>query len=232
MPPKHKHPRRRPGSEQHEPDDVFVAKVFEFSTWARKNSQSLILGTVALAVLLAGGLYFRDYRGTLNDQAIAELEVVQQAVAIGEVDPAKALLLQYLERFESTVYAHEARLLLGQIYLRNQETTQAIELLQPANGFLSSPLGPQLGSLLAKAYEQADRWQDADAQYMRVADAAELGFQRREALEDAARVRERLGDYAGAAELYGQILDELDVGNPNRPLYDMRLVEAAHRSRS
>ena len=88
------------------------------------------------------------------------------------------------------------------------------------------PLGPQIGNLLARAYEQQGRFEEAEAEYMAIAADAPLGFQRREALVDAARVRSRLGNHAGAAELYRQVLGALEEADTDlRGLYEMRLAE-------
>jgi len=222
-----RHPtsRRRPAQERHEPDDVFVAKVFELSTWARKNSQTLILFGIVLALVLGGVVYYVDYRATLNQQAVGELEQVQQTLGMGDLETAKAQLTRFLERFSGTPLAPEARLLLGQVYLASEQPDQAASVLEAASGS-SDPLAVQLTALLGKAYEQAGRWEDAERAYLRAADQAELPFQRHEALGDAARTRSRTGDHAGAAELYRRILDEIEEDHPERGLYEMRLAEA------
>ena len=76
----------------------------------------------------------------------------------------------------------------------------------------------------AAAYEEAASWDQAEFVYLRVADEAELSFQVREALTDAARIRMARGDRAGAIELYDRILDDLEETDPSRGLYEMRRI--------
>lgn len=219
--------RRPTQGPTNEPDDVFVAKVFEASVWAKRNSQALILLGVVLAVLVGGGLYYLNYRSTLTSQASLELERIQQTLATGDTDAAKAQLGGYLERFGSTPQGDEARLLLGQVRLATDEAELAIQVLEEA-GSLRSPLGVQIGMLLAKAYEEVGRLDDAVAQYTEIADAATLDFQRREALAGAARVRTLAGNHAAAADIYREILEGLDedVGVDERGIFELRLAEA------
>ena len=219
---------RRPGKGKRgdEPDDVFVATVYEASTWAEKNRVALIV--IAVVVVAAGfGLYsWLDYRERLNEQALVQLEQVQQTVSIGDTEQAKSELDQYLSRFESTPHAGEARLLLADLHLRSGEPQRAIEVLEASSLSLRDPLGVQVRTLLAKAHEAAGEYDAAVEIYLDVADAAELAFQRNEALADAARLRERQGQWAGAAELYEEILDGLEETDEDAGLYRMRLAEA------
>jgi predicted negative regulator of RcsB-dependent stress response len=206
-------------------DDVFVARVFEASTWAQKNSQMLILAGITLVLLLGGAIYFASYRRDLNRQAIAELERVQNVVAATVPTEAEAELNRYMERFGGTRHAAEAELLLAQLQLRGGNAAQAVVTLEdfPRSG--NDPLALQARTLLGKAHEELGQYDEAEREYMAVADAAELDFERRDALADAARARSRRGDHAGSAELYRQILEGLDEAHYERGLFEMRLAE-------
>jgi tetratricopeptide (TPR) repeat protein len=227
-----RHPtsRRRPAETSSAvTDDVFVAKVFELSVWSKKNSQTLILLGIVLAVLVGGGIYYLNYRSNLASQASVEIERIQQTLATGDIEAAKAQLAAYLERFGGTAQADEARLLLGQTHLATHQPEVAVQVLSEGVS-LRSPMGVQAGMLLGKAYEEVGRLDDSIAQYLQVADAARMDFQRREALADAARVRSLAGDHAGAAGLYRQILESLEEGEnvdvDERGLFELRLAEA------
>lgn len=224
---------RRRVAPQHpsEPDDVFVARVIELTTWARRNSQALILGGIALALILGGVVYYANYRGTLTQQAVAELERVQQVVNFGTPDEAEVEVNRYLERFGGTRHATEARVLLGQLHLNRGSPQQAILALEAAPRSARDPMSLQARTLLGRAYEEVSRWPDAEREYLWVADEADLEFQRREALGDAARVRSQLGNHAGAAELYRRVLAGLDAVHAERGLWEMRLAEAEHEAR-
>ncbi len=129
------HPTRRriaPDQHVHADDDAFVATVFEVSTWAQKNSQLLILAAVAVALLVGGAIYYASYRRNQDEQAIQALETVQQVVAFGLPEEAEVRLTEYLERYGGTRHAAEARMMLGQLHLKQGRTDQAITVLEEA----------------------------------------------------------------------------------------------------
>jgi predicted negative regulator of RcsB-dependent stress response len=227
---KGQHPTRRRIAPEQAPvtDDTFVAKVFELSTWAKKNSQLLILAGVALVLLVGGAIYYASYRRDVDQQAIQTLEAVQQVVAFGLPEEAEVRLTEFLQRFGGTRHATEARLMLGQLHLKQNRTEQAIAVLEEAKGSADEAMGVQVRMLLGRAYEAADRLPDAEQEYMGVASAADMEFQQRDALASAARVRTLQGNHAGAAEIYRQILSELEEADPERGLYEMRLSEAEY----
>jgi predicted negative regulator of RcsB-dependent stress response len=217
---------RRPASERQElDDDVFVARILETGNWIRSNQQSVVIAAVVLVVALASLVYYRSYRGTLQEQAANQLEQIHQQTAVGDLDGARDALILFLDRFGKTPYAGEARMLLGELYLSGSAPDQARAVLEPMARAPREPLELQAASLLAAAYEQEGRWSDAEALYLRVADRSELGFQVRDALASAARIRASQGNAGGAAELYRRILDGMDASAPERGLWEMRLAE-------
>jgi predicted negative regulator of RcsB-dependent stress response len=221
-------PRRIAADAPAEPDDAFVARVFEVSSWAQKNSQLLILAAVALALLLGGVIYYASYRRDLNRRAVTELERVGNLASFaepGQTDLAEAELNTFVERFGGTRHAAEAELILAQLQLRRGRPEQAIVTLEDFPRPDRDPLSLQARSLLGHAYEQLGRFDEAERQYLSVADAAQLDFERRDALADAARSRSSRGDHAGAADLYRQILERLEETHYERGLFEMRLAE-------
>lgn len=223
---RHPSSSRGGGGKDHEPDDIFVARLVELTTWAKANNQTLVLMGVVLAVVLGGAFYYLSFQRTLEDQALLQLEQLHQTVQTGDPVAARAELAQFMERFGGTEAASEARLLLAGLHIREGQHDQAIAVLDGSDLSLGEPMGVQLESLRAKALEAAGRMEEAEQAYLVVADAAELDFQRVGALADAARVRSILDDHTGAAELYQRVLDELDETDPERGLYEMRLAEA------
>lgn len=211
--------------EPESPDDVFVARTLEFSEWARQNTQILVIFGIVLALVVGGTLYYASYRQGLRQQAVLDLERIQQTLGVGESEAAKAELLTYLDRFGGTPYAGEARLLLGQLYLQSGQASEAVEVLASQARDLDEPIGVQAGMLLGRAYEAQGAWDEAEEVYLRVADNAELDFQVTGALADAARLRTRQGDPGGAAELYRRILEGMEEDAADRGVYEMRLQE-------
>jgi predicted negative regulator of RcsB-dependent stress response len=205
-------------------DDVFLEKTIAMSGWAQRNRQTLTFGVIVLAVALLGGIYYMSYRRGHQERAAVELERVQQAVAFGDTATAKVELGRYIETFGNTPYADEARVLLGGLYLQSGQADQAAQVLEPAAD-VSEPLGRQAAMLLAKTQEQQGQLDDAEALLLRIANRSDLDFEQREALEEAARIRTRMGNLAGAVELYERILEDMDETAPGRGVYEMRLEE-------
>lgn len=228
-----RHPSSRRGgtSKDHEPDDVFIARLVELSTWAKANSQTLVIFGVVLALIVGGILYYVNFQQTLEDQAVLQLEQLHQTVAAGDPAAARAELQQFLARFGGTPSAGEARLLLAGLHIREGQHDQAIEVLDASDIALSEPMGVQIETLRGKALEAAGQVEEAEQAYLRVADAATLPFNQVAALDDAARVRTSRGDHAGAAELYDRILDVLDQTHPDRGVYELRRAEARAAAR-
>ena len=85
-------------------------------------------------------------------------------------------------------------------------------------------MGVQSAFLLGAAYEDEGRFEEAERTYMAIANRADLNFQLRDALAHAARLRRRMGNLAGAAELYEEVLTILQDG-ADRSVFELRLAE-------
>ena len=223
--------KRHPGSRKtktessQEPDDVFVARVLHLGKWAEANQQLLTVLLVVVAIMVAGLVYYRGYRSSLNLQAAQQLETVYQTVSIQDTEGAITELVTFLERFAGTAYEGEARLLLGDLYLRSSRFQQAQAVLEPLGASPRDPIELQGAALLASAYEQEGRGDDAERVYLAIANRSDLDFQVRNALAAAARIRRARGDTAGALELYRRALEGLEEDSPQRGLYEMRIAE-------
>lgn len=222
-----RHPgaRRTLNESPAEPDDLFIARVLGLTNWARGNQQLLTVGVVVGTILLLGGLYFRSYQSNLGEQAAQQLEVIHQSISISDTEGAKIDLATFLDRFGGTAYEGEARLVLGELYLQSGEPQQAQAVLGPLGASPRSPIEFQGAALLGAAYEQDERWDDAEETYLRIADRSDLDFQVRDALGAAARIRSGRGDTGGAIELYERVLEELEANSPDRGRYEMRIEE-------
>jgi tetratricopeptide (TPR) repeat protein len=144
---------------------------------------------------------------------------------MADVQGAQTELGTFLERFGGTAYEGEARLLLGDLYLRGGSPQQAQAVLRPLGESPGEPLEFQAATLLAAAYEQDGRGAEAERVYLEIANRSDLDFQVRDALEAAARLRAERGDTEGALDLYERALDGLEEGSPERGLYQMRMEE-------
>ena len=217
--------RARHDSASGDPDDAFIARVLDFSNWAKENQQVLSVALVVAAILIAGGLYYRSFQSDLQSQAAERLETIHQSIAINDVEGAKVDLATFLDQFGSTPYEGEARLLLGELYLETGDPQQALAVLGPLGTSPRRPIEFQGASLLGAAYEQEGRLEEAVDTYLDIADRSDLEFQVRDALVAAARIRELQGDSNGAIALYERVLEEVEVTAPERGLLEMRIEE-------
>ncbi|HEX6590156.1 MAG TPA: tetratricopeptide repeat protein [Longimicrobiales bacterium] len=207
------------------PDDVVVARAIEASSWARRNSRAIIIALLVLAVAVAAVLYYVSYRRGLQDRAAAELIEIRRVASTGDVTNAVLQLDGFLGRFDGTAASNEARLLLGQLQLAQGNAPQAIDAVEPLTDENDPLLSASASLLLAGAQEAAGQTAQAEQTYLRVAESAEMEFQKREALEDAARIRAASGNAAGAVELYDRLIGMVEEGSPDRDVYQMRRAE-------
>lgn len=221
-----------PASSSPDEDDLFTSRVLEITVWAQNNAQTLIFAGIVVALAVAATVYYFNFSETREDQSALELEQIHQVVGVVSTEETLAELNRFLERFENASSAAEARLLLGQVQLENGDVQAAIDALQPLRGRLGEPVALQAGFLLGAAYEQQGLWDEAVATYLEIADETDLGFQLRNALSDAARVRAAQGRYAEAETLLGDLLVELDAADPGRGVIEMRLAEMRARASS
>lgn len=226
--------KRRPGQSRNkqsegEPDDLFIARVLELGKWAQANQQVMTVLGVLLVIAIAGVVYYGNYRSSLNEQAAQQLEAVHQSIGLEDQQGARDELISFLENYDGTAYEGEARLLLGEIYLEGGDAEQAQAVLEPLGGSPREPIELQGAMLLAKAYEEGERWSEAEETYLSVAEQSELSFQTQEALAGAARIRVQEDDPEGAIALYERALSGLDEDDPRRGRFEMRIAELRSR---
>lgn len=208
-----------------EPDDIVVAKVFEWSEWARRNARIVIIALAVLAVASLGAWYLWLRSTQLDQRAAARLTEVRQTAASGNVPLAVRDLQQFIQRFGGTHSGTAARLLLGQLQLEQDKPRDAVQTL---TGF--SAADPMLNAsrllLLGAAYEQAGDTARAVETYESVGNSDVFAYQRREALENAARLQMQAGKPAAAGRIYGQLVQMADDEPSRQSVYLMREAEA------
>lgn len=220
-----KHPAARRVHRAGTDEDVFVSGVLESSVWAKTHGRTLLIGAVALIVIGAGAIYWRNYRADLRERATVELTPVRQTVIEGNRQLAMRDLKAYIEKYGSTPSADEARLLLAQVYVEEGRASDAVTVLEPIAGDPGDASGATAALLLGAAYEAGKQPDKAEQTYLQVADKARFGFEKREGLERAAGIRIQKGNPAGAAELYDRALKTLPEDSPERTVYLMRIAE-------
>jgi len=207
-------------------DDAFIAGVLRFGNWAKSNQTLLVAAGIVLVVAVWGLVYLRNFQAQKVQNAALQLETIQNTIAVGNDDAAKAELSLFIEQFGDTPYGAEAALLLGELYLDSDQPELALRALADAGLGSGDPLRPQALRLEGRAQEAAEDYAAAERLYLEVAGMTEMSFERRDAWADAARMRELQDDWAGAVALYGQILEGIEENDPTRGLYEMRQEEA------
>lgn len=212
------------------PDDAFVSGVDRTVAWVKQNQRALTIAIVAAIVLVAGVLYYVNYQRTLEQQAAVRFAEIQGTVAAGNVPLAIRDLQTFIGRFGSAEAGEQARIVLAELLLQENQPQQAIDALGNLDRDLDDPLGIAAAQVKAAAFEAADRHDDAVALYQRLADAARFDFQAREALANAARVRLQNDDPEAAIDLYERVLATFEEDDPGRGYYEMWLAEAQARA--
>lgn len=222
-----RHPSsRRVHRETDETEDIVIARMVEASSWARSHARILIVAGIVAVVAVGAVLYVNKMNANKRDTAAIRLLEIRQTAASGNFALAAKDLQSFVDRFGGTPSEGEARLLLGQIQLSQNQPQDAIEAVRPvaASGDRNDIIHASAGLLLGAAYEMANDLQKAEQTYLDVSKAARLDFQRNEALEDAARLRVARGDTAGAIQIYDQLVADAPEG-PQRDVYLMRRAE-------
>ncbi|HET6233277.1 MAG TPA: tetratricopeptide repeat protein [Longimicrobiaceae bacterium] len=207
-------------------DDAVMARALAFSTWARNNAR-VILYTAAAVLLAAGAaLYVRYYRAERQAAAATDFMEVQQKVTTEATPQAVKDLNAFIGKHDGTNEADEARLALAELHLRGNDAKAALPPLREVAGRSGSPLSIQGGMMLAAAQAQAGDLAAAEKTYLDTGDRGTLDFQRMEAWNEAALLREQAGNWKGAAELYEKMVPLTDKGSLERSITEMRLAEA------
>lgn len=221
-----KHPTSSRVHRETEVEDAFVARVVEYSEWARRNTRIVTIAAIVLFIAVAALLYWRNYQQQMDARAISQLNEIQQTVGSGNTALAVQDLEAYLADFSSTDAAAEARLMLAQIYLSEGRYREALETVERLARDLDDPMGAPAAFLRATAHEGLDQAGQAEQVYLSIAEDAPMAFQQQRALGEAARIRMAQANPEGAVELYRRLVASLEEGHPERGLWEMRLAEA------
>jgi len=228
-----KPPPRRPAQTQPPADDDFSERALALSVWAQKNARILITVAVLVVVGLGAFLYYRSYRADLHERAAIEYMQLEQTIAAANPPVAIRELEDFIERYDGTPYAREGRVTLARLHLEEDNSGAAIDVLEGTRRRVGrSALDAQAELLLAGAYAADGEVESAVESYLSVGRDARYEYQREEGLSSAALLREEMGDYGAAADLYAELAEMHPEGSSSRAQWEMRRAEAEARSRS
>jgi predicted negative regulator of RcsB-dependent stress response len=225
-----RHPAARRLHQQSSSDDQLTERLLQGFVWIKKNLRLVITGGTVLLIVVLATIYSVNMRQARLAEAALRLNEVRQTALSGNNALAIRDLETFISRFSGTTSAEEARLLMAQISLEEGEPEGAIEVLIPLARKAGTHLGTPAAFLLAAAYDQNGDVAAAERTYLQIVEEAPLGYQRREALEQAARIRVDKGDAASAVELYQRLVQMTQENSPERSFAEMRLAEVSARA--
>jgi predicted negative regulator of RcsB-dependent stress response len=205
-----------------------MMRAAELAEWARNNARAVMIGAVTLLVVVGGVLYYQVYKSQRAGRAAAAYLQVQAGLPNDTAQAIRALQ-NFSNAYSGTTEAAEARIATAQIQLIRGDAAHAVETLRPAASG-GTAVSQNAQYLLGAALAQAGKRQEAIDTYLKLAKDADLGYMKRNALNQAALLREQANDWKGAAELYTQMLDGLEKGSGERTVVELHLAEAQARA--
>ncbi|MDP9349333.1 MAG: tetratricopeptide repeat protein, partial [Gemmatimonadota bacterium] len=195
-------------------EDVIAARALEFADWAKRNARLVIGTTVLLGAILAGLVYYYYFdKPRREEKAAVQFMQLERTAMAGNPALAQKELDTFIRRYDGTVQADEARLMLARQYLESNQPAKAIPVLNEVSGGVDTPLGAQAGLLLGAAQAQAKQVDAAIQSLLRVADGSETLFYQQEALSDAALLHQQARRHREAAELWRRLAGTAEEGS-------------------
>lgn len=207
-----------------DPDDAMAQRALALAAWAKTNARAIIAGAVVVLVVVLGLVYYRYYEATRAAQAAVAFAPVAEAAETG-APTAEQQLRDFTVAYAGSAEADLARVLLGRVYLREGRPQDAVTVLQEAAGG-DSEVAVQAMLVLGAAQHQAGQADAAVETFRRAAGAARLDYLQREALQEAALVRQAEGQWAAAVELWTEAAALAEEGSIERGVFEMRRAEA------
>ncbi len=213
---------KRPDSDNR---DAFTRFAHGLASWIKKNPRSISVGLVGVALIVAGLLYYRSFQQTLRETAISELMILSSM----DLEPADFAtdLEAYVDRFDGTPEADQARVQLGVTLLAQGRSVEAVDAVEGVGTPVTDPIGFSARGVLAAALEAAGDAQAALQVYQELSLTARFPFQRREARASMARIEASLGNYGAAVAIYQEIAEEAEADEDpvEAGVYRLRLGE-------
>ena len=205
-------------------DDALALRAAELSAWARRNAR-MIIGIAAVALVVVGGLVVWKYSQAQRRAVAAERLLGMAANPVLVSAAGMRELEAFIRQYDGTPEADEARLMLAQTLLDQNQPAQAMtHLRKVADG--GSKLAPQAAMMLGSAHAQAGDRNAAIRAYTQAAEKSRMKYQKFEALGQAALQHEAGNNFKAAADIYRGLLNESEKGSQQATIIEMRLTEA------
>jgi predicted negative regulator of RcsB-dependent stress response len=210
------------------PDDAMALRAAALSAWAKRNVR-MIIAIATVSILLVGGLLVWKVSQARRSAAAAEALLSLRANPAINTAAGTSQLSTFIDDYDGTVEADEARLMMAEGQLNAGNPRPAISALnQLANS--GSPLAAQAAMMLGSAHAQMGDRNAAIKAYEQAAEKSKLRYQRFEALGQAALQYELAGNHQAAADAYRKVLAETEPMSQQASVVEMRITEALARA--
>lgn len=189
--------------------------------WARANSNTLTIGGIVVAVVLAGGLLWKASADKKEVNASAALAQVETVVQSGNNALAESDLQSFLSRYGGTTAAVQARILLAKVFYEQGKVTEGLAALEGAGS--PGPFGASFNAMRGAGLEQAGKPAEAAAAYLAAAQAAGSEASKASYRADAARAYTTAGNVEEARKIWSEMAS--DDANPMSGEAKVRLGE-------
>ena len=193
--------------------------------WYQAHQRQLTIGVVVLAVIAVGIWFTMSYRERRETFAQRELQSARLAAESGNLALAANDLSRLVTTYSGSDAAEEARLVLGQVLLLQDQADLAVaDLAQFIADGPSSQFRAMAYGLYGAALEQTGQFAEAGRAYLEGTSGPGYELVRADLLMDAGRVFAEVADTAQAVAAYERMLTEFDEA-PRAPEARLRLAE-------
>ncbi len=172
--------------------------------WFELHSRQVVWGSVALAVVVAGGWFYNRSRELKAERAEKAYFDAQRSVVSGNLPLAESDLRKVVTRYDGAPAAAEARLALARVLYDQNKFQAGVDELRGAEEKVgkSSEFGSAVHAVLAGGYEQLKKFKEAGGEYEAAAKSARFEADRQRYQSLAARAYLTGGDAGKAKEIW------------------------------
>lgn len=175
--------------------------------WFRAHGRPLAAVGLALAVVIAGSLFWRSSSAGKATRADAAFATASAPLATNDVAAAQRELRQVATQYDGTAGGTQAQMLLAQLLFDAGKYQEGIDALKQADD-APAPMRSGVLALTAAGYEGLGRFGDAAGRYEEAATAATSSAARQDQQANAARAYQLAGNTAAARRLWEQLSAE------------------------
>ena len=170
--------------------------------WVRFNSKPLTIGVVAVAVLLAGVLFYRSSERTKEARAEKAYFDAQRSVQAGNLPLAQADLEKMFPRYLGTHSGTLGAMLLAQVHYQQGKFDEGIKGLTSASVSAPERMAAPVQALIGAGYMDLQKYPEAAKAYEKAAGMSRMPGEKESYQAEAARAWALAGNKAEAIRLW------------------------------